>query len=126
MQAATTPTRQPKKPKFVIESSSDESLSEDDVKTPSPLKYIESNTSLSELPPKACELLDVITTSKQLVKYVKLVSKNSREALYRLFFNEILFFTVWLKQINPRCRWCCFEASDSSSLVIIIELARIG
>ncbi|CAF1275599.1 unnamed protein product [Rotaria magnacalcarata] len=76
MQAATTPTRQPKKPKFIIESSSDESLSEDDVKTPSPLKYIESNTSLSELPSKACELLDVITTSKQLVKYVKLCGLN--------------------------------------------------
>ncbi|CAF3486506.1 unnamed protein product [Rotaria socialis] len=76
MQAATTPTRQPKKPKFIIESSSDESLSEDDVKTPSPLKYIESNTSLSELTSKACELLDVITTSKQLVKYVKLCGLN--------------------------------------------------
>ncbi|CAF2064088.1 unnamed protein product [Rotaria magnacalcarata] len=48
----------------------------DEVKIPSPLKYIESNTSLSELPSKACELLDVITTSEQLVKHVKLCGLN--------------------------------------------------
>ncbi|CAF1281854.1 unnamed protein product [Rotaria magnacalcarata] len=51
-------------------------LKEDEVKIPSPLKYIESNTSLSELPSKACELLDVITTSEQLVKHVKLCGLN--------------------------------------------------
>ncbi|CAF3341802.1 unnamed protein product [Rotaria sp. Silwood2] len=74
--ASTTPIRQQKKSKLIIESSSDESLSEDEVKTPSPLKYIESNTSFSELPSKACELVDIITTSKQLVKYVKLCGLN--------------------------------------------------
>ncbi|CAF2525499.1 unnamed protein product [Rotaria sp. Silwood2] len=61
--ASTTPIRQQKKSKLIIESSSDESLSEDEVKTPSPLKYIESNTSFSELPSKACELVDIITTN---------------------------------------------------------------
>ncbi|CAF3167351.1 unnamed protein product, partial [Rotaria sp. Silwood2] len=90
--ASTTPIRQQKKSKLIIESSSDESLSEDEVKTPSPLKYIESNTSFSELPSKACELVDIITTSKQLVKYVKLVSKNSREALYRIIFSMKFYF----------------------------------
>ena len=71
-----SPTSQAKKSNIITESSSDESSTEDEVKTPSPLKYVESNTSLSELPPKASELLDIITTSKQLVKYVKKVRKN--------------------------------------------------
>ncbi|CAF4365844.1 unnamed protein product [Rotaria sp. Silwood2] len=77
--ASTTPIRQQKKSKLIIESSSDESLSEDEVKTPSPLKYIESNTSFSELPSKACELVDIITTSKQLVKYCGL-NKSIQDA----------------------------------------------
>ncbi|CAF1224626.1 unnamed protein product [Rotaria sordida] len=74
--APTTPTTKEKKSKTIIQSSSDDTSSEDEIKTPSPLKYIESNTSLSELTSKASELLGIITTSKQLVKYVKLTGLN--------------------------------------------------
>ncbi|CAF2047774.1 unnamed protein product [Rotaria magnacalcarata] len=71
--ASITPTKQAKRSTVSVESTSDESSSEDEVKTSSPLKYVECNTSLSDLPTKASELLDIITTSKQLVKYVKQV-----------------------------------------------------
>ena len=63
-----------KKNEIVDMSSSDESLCEDDPSTPSPLKYVEANTLLSSLPLKAKDILSTITTSKKLVKYVKLVS----------------------------------------------------
>ncbi|CAF4086103.1 unnamed protein product [Rotaria sordida] len=72
----TTPTTKEKKSKTIIQSSSDDTSSEDEIKSPSPSKYIESNTSLSELTSKASELLGIITTSKQLVKYVKLTGLN--------------------------------------------------
>ncbi|CAF3317150.1 unnamed protein product, partial [Rotaria sp. Silwood2] len=74
--ASTTPTTKGKKAKTIIQSSSDDTSSEDETKTPSPSKYIESNTSLSELTSKASELLDIITTSKQLVKYIKQTGLN--------------------------------------------------
>ncbi|CAF4281744.1 unnamed protein product, partial [Rotaria sordida] len=73
---STTPTTKEKKFKAIIQSSSDDTLSEDEAKTPSPSKYIESNTSLSELTSKASELLDIITISKQLVKYIKQIGLN--------------------------------------------------
>ncbi|CAF1455113.1 unnamed protein product [Rotaria sordida] len=74
--SSTTPTTKEKKFKAIIQSSSDDTLSEDEAKTPSPSKYIESNTSLSELTSKASELLDIITISKQLVKYIKQIGLN--------------------------------------------------
>ena len=86
--AATTPTRQSKNFKIVIQSSSDEISSEDDIKIESPSKHTESNTSFSDLSPKAVELLDTITTSKQLVRYVKQVSKNSTVEVYFAFFQR--------------------------------------
>jgi hypothetical protein len=70
---STTPLSKEKKSKTIIYSSSDSSSSEDETHTPSPSKYVAANTALSELKPKAKELLDIITTCKQLVKYVKLV-----------------------------------------------------
>lgn len=70
---AATPLSKGKKSKTIIYSSSDSSSSEDETPRPSPSKYVAANTSLSELAPKAKELLDIITTCKQLVKYVKLV-----------------------------------------------------
>ena len=77
--------------KTVVQNSSDEISSEDEIKTESPSKYIESNTSLSELSPKAVELLDTITTSKQLVRYVKQVSKNSTVGVYFASFQRNSF-----------------------------------
>ncbi|CAF3038405.1 unnamed protein product [Rotaria sp. Silwood2] len=74
--SSTTPTAKGKKSKTIIQSSSDDTSSEDETKTPSSSKYIESNTSLSELTSKASELLDIITTSKQLVKYIKQTGLN--------------------------------------------------
>ena len=71
--ASTTPLSKEKKSKTIIYSSSDSSSSEDETSTPSPSKYVAANTSLSEVTLKAKELLDIITTCKQLVKYVKLV-----------------------------------------------------
>jgi hypothetical protein len=70
---STTPLSKGKKSKTIIYSSSDSSSSEDETSTPSPSKYVAANTFLSELKPKSKELLDIITTCKQLVKYVKLV-----------------------------------------------------
>ena len=89
--ASTTPTRQSTNSKTFVQSSSDEISSEDEIKTESPSKYIESNTSLSELSPKAVELLDTITTSKQLVRYVKQVSKNSTVGVYFASFQRNSF-----------------------------------
>ncbi|CAF5020772.1 unnamed protein product, partial [Rotaria sp. Silwood1] len=74
--SSTTPTTKEKKSKIIIKSSSDDTSSEDETKTPSPSTYIELNTSLSELTSKASELLDIITTSKQLVKYIKQAGLN--------------------------------------------------
>ena len=73
----TTPSKkQLKKYQAARISSSDESSSDDDTATPSPSKYIEANTLLSDLPIKVKEILNTITASKKLVKYVKLVSKT--------------------------------------------------
>ncbi|CAF4514251.1 unnamed protein product [Rotaria socialis] len=44
--------------------------------SPSPSKHGEANTALSDLPPKPEEVLKTITTSKKLVKYVKLAGLN--------------------------------------------------
>ena len=87
-EAATTPSRQSKNSKIVIQSSSDEISSEDEIKTESSSKYTESNTSFSDLSLKAVELLDTITTSKQLVRYVKQVSKNSTVEVYFASFQR--------------------------------------
>ncbi|CAF4026456.1 unnamed protein product [Rotaria magnacalcarata] len=46
------------------------------LKSPSPSKHGEANTVLSDLPPKSEEVLKTITTSKKLVKYVKLAGLN--------------------------------------------------
>ncbi|CAF4372978.1 unnamed protein product, partial [Rotaria magnacalcarata] len=46
------------------------------LKAPSPSKHGEANTVLSDLPPKPEEVLKTITTSKKLVKYVKLAGLN--------------------------------------------------
>lgn len=59
----------------VPDSSDEEGSSEDDevYKRPSPSKEPEATTSLSSLPAKPKELLDMISASKAIVKYVKLV-----------------------------------------------------
>jgi cytoskeletal protein RodZ len=77
--ASTTPSSKQKKSKIIVLSSSSSSSSDDETTTPSPSKYAAANTSLSELSSKAKELLDIITTCKQLVKYVKLVKQQHRE-----------------------------------------------
>ncbi|CAF4316628.1 unnamed protein product [Rotaria magnacalcarata] len=65
-----------KKLPHVCDSSSDSSSPEDDTIAPSPSKHGEANTVLSDLPPKPEEVLKTITTSKKLVKYVKLAGLN--------------------------------------------------
>ena len=85
--ASTTPTkRQSKKSKMARDSSSDNSSSEDDPTTPSPSKYVEANTLLSELSSKSKEILTTITASKNLVKYVKLVSKPINTTKRHIYF----------------------------------------
>ncbi|CAF1603766.1 unnamed protein product [Adineta ricciae] len=73
---AATPSSKDKRSKMDIQSSSKSSSSEDETIAPSPSKYVAANTSVVELSPKARELLDIITTCKQLVKYVKLTGLN--------------------------------------------------
>lgn len=62
-----------KRNSIIQHSSSDDVSTDNDNDKPSPSKYVAANTSLSELSPKAKELLDLITTCKQVVKYFKLV-----------------------------------------------------
>ena len=83
--SATPTTKKEKTSKIIIPSSSDDTTSDEEPKAPSPSKYIELNTSLSELTPKANELLAIITTSKELVKYVKLVRETSIKRI-NIFF----------------------------------------
>ena len=92
MLISTTPTRHSKSSNIVVQSSSDDASSEDETKTESPSKYIESNTSLWELLPKVVDLLDIITTSKQLVRYVKQVSSNSIVEVSLLLFDETVLY----------------------------------
>ena len=73
-QQATTATPG-KRRRIQVPDSSDEESSEDDevYKRPSPSKEPEATTSLASLPVKPKELLEMISASKAIVKYVKLV-----------------------------------------------------
>ncbi|CAF4007904.1 unnamed protein product, partial [Rotaria sp. Silwood1] len=73
--AATTTTVSKKRRIKELDSSDEENSSDDDelYKKPSPSKQIEATTSLSLLPVKPKDVLDIILTSKSIVKYVKLV-----------------------------------------------------
>jgi hypothetical protein len=76
LQGATTTTNVRKKRRAKSSSSSDEenSCDDDDIcRKPSPSKQPEATTTFSSLPTKPKELLDVISASKSIVKYVKLV-----------------------------------------------------
>lgn len=83
---STSATRKGKNSDVIIASSSDDSTSEDEHVNPSLLKYLQLNTRLSDLAQKPRELLDIITTSKQLVKYIKVLIKNSRQKIHHLSF----------------------------------------
>ena len=86
--STTTPIKQQlKEVQKVCDSSSDNSSSEDDTVTPSPSKFVEANTFLSDLSPKSKEVLSTISTSKKLVRYIKKVSKpaNISERLFSLW-----------------------------------------
>ncbi|CAF1072554.1 unnamed protein product [Rotaria magnacalcarata] len=73
----TTPSKNKlKQVEYANDTSSDDSSSEDDVPTPSPSKYIEANTTMSNLSTKAKEVLITIATSKKLVKYAKITELN--------------------------------------------------
>ncbi|CAF1396390.1 unnamed protein product [Rotaria sordida] len=75
--ASTTPAKkQQKKFLYVCDSSSDSSSSDDDSTTPSPSKYAEANTLLSDLPPKLKEILSTISTCKKLVRHIKVKGLN--------------------------------------------------
>ncbi|CAF4034435.1 unnamed protein product [Rotaria sp. Silwood2] len=71
-----TPKKKLKKVQNICDTSSDDSSSEDDTITPSPSKFAEANTLLTDLPPKVREILATISTSKKLVKYVKITGLN--------------------------------------------------
>lgn len=76
LQGATTTTNVRKKRRAKSSSSSDEenSCDDDDIcRKPSPSKQPEATTTFASLPTKPKELLDVISASKSIVKYVKLV-----------------------------------------------------
>ncbi|CAF5031297.1 unnamed protein product, partial [Rotaria magnacalcarata] len=73
----TTPSKNKlKQVEYTDDTYSDDSSSEDDVPTPSPSKYIEANTIMSNLSTKAKEVLITIATSKKLVKYAKITELN--------------------------------------------------
>jgi hypothetical protein len=98
--ASTTPAKkQSKKMQIICDSSSDSSLSDDDTATPSPSKYVEANTLLLELSSKSKEVLTTITTSKKLVKYIKLVSKTSNSTKRFISLSiELSFIKVGLNK----------------------------
>ncbi|CAF5193867.1 unnamed protein product [Rotaria magnacalcarata] len=78
----TTPSKNKlKQVEYANDTSSDDSSSEDDVPTPSPSKYIEANTTMSNLSTKAKEVLITIATSKKLVKYAKIVNEIANEII---------------------------------------------
>jgi hypothetical protein len=71
-----TTTITPSKRRLDIQSSSDEEFNSDNdeiFRKPSPSKHPQAVVVLSKLPNKPKELLEMITSSKSLVKYVKLV-----------------------------------------------------
>ena len=73
---ATTITTSKQRPIKAQSSSDEESSSDDDdevYRKPSTSKQPEATTTLAALPVKPKELLDMITASKSIVKYVKLV-----------------------------------------------------
>ena len=79
LQAAATTTIVRKKRRAKSSSSSDQENSSDDddddrCRKPSPSKQPEATTTFASLPTKPKELLDVISASKSIVKYIKLVS----------------------------------------------------
>ncbi|CAF4477955.1 unnamed protein product, partial [Rotaria magnacalcarata] len=77
LKVTTTPSKNKlKQVEYTNDTSSDDSLSEDDVPTSSPSKYIEANTTMSNLSTKAKEVLITIATSKKLVKYAKITGLN--------------------------------------------------
>lgn len=74
-----------KRPIKESDTSDEEESSDDELyKKPSPSKQPEATTSLSSLPAKPKELLDMISASKSIVKYVKLVRN--------IFLIEIFFY----------------------------------
>ena len=85
---ATTTMVSRKRPIKASDTSDEEDTSDDEAyKKPSPSKQPEATTGLSSLPSKPKELLDMISASKSIVKYVKSV-RNS-------FLNEILIYTAF-------------------------------
>ncbi|CAF4377479.1 unnamed protein product [Rotaria magnacalcarata] len=67
LKVTTTPSKNKlKQVEYIDDTSSDDSSSEDDVPTPSPSKYIEANTTMSNLSTKAKEVLITIATNKSL------------------------------------------------------------
>ena len=72
--ASTTPAKtQQKKFQYICDSSSDSFSLDDDSTTPSPPKYAEANTLLSDLPSKPKEILNSISTCKRFVRHIKIV-----------------------------------------------------
>ena len=87
-----------KQKQAVAQSSSEEISSDDESNETSPSKFVAANTSLSELSPKARELLDIIATCKQIVKYVKLV-RDLVDGVVP-FSNDFLFKSGFNKPIQ--------------------------
>jgi hypothetical protein len=87
LQAATT-TVQKKRPIKACGSSDEENSSEDDelYKKPSPSKQPEATTTLSSVPIKPKELLEMISASKSIVKYVKVVGNILIRNIINLVF----------------------------------------
>jgi hypothetical protein len=76
---AVATTTAPKKRRITAHISSEDEISAEDddevYRKPSPSKQPEATTTLSSLPVKPKELLEMISAAKKLVKYVKLVKK---------------------------------------------------
>ncbi len=75
LQATTTTVSRKRRAKAHASSDEDDSSDDDDdvYQEPSPSKQPEATTSLSSLPSKAKEILDMISASKSIMKYVTLV-----------------------------------------------------
>jgi hypothetical protein len=93
IKASTTPAKkQSKKSKYLCDTSSTSSSSEDDTTSPSPSKYVEANTFLANLSPTAKEVLQTISTSKKLVRHVKVVSETTNQTRRLVSLTMKLFF----------------------------------
>lgn len=82
LMVSTTPSRnKSKQVDYADDTSSDDSSYEDDATMPSPSKYVEANTTMSNLSAKAKEVLITIATSKKLVKYAKIVNEIANKII---------------------------------------------